>query len=212
MIFNGKVHLREIERAPIELQATESDAWVQTFLQKSAPATEISGMTAVQWAGQAKMDLDIRLEKVAGDFLLTAHGKGLVPALCSHCAEPFMAERQFDVCSVIVPVSGSQKRLSKDEEPESSEDPDYILIRSESLDLTDVLSEHLIILEPIAEHPKERRPGDCPLCGDLVEAGLESTNTPPVESTMARSSLERTETVKNSPFSTLASLKDQLKK
>lgn len=196
MTFKGTVHTREIERAPLEVSATQADAWVVALLEKAAPSKDVVGMNAQEWAKKSTCKLGLKLEKISSEYLLSATGDLKVPTGCSRCADPFLVDRHFDVKSVMLP----RAYLEKDFEVDG--DPDYTVLESEVIDIIDVLAEHLIVLEPVAECPPRKQDGTCTLCNKNPQFGsLESDTDNKGE-----------ENLKISPFSALASLKDKLKK
>jgi uncharacterized metal-binding protein YceD (DUF177 family) len=154
--FDGKVSTREVERKVYDLSADQTDNWVKNLLKRCAPEQEVVGFDSEQWAAKSSLQLTARVEKVGSDYLVTGDFNGKVPAGCSRCGDPFMVERKSEFRVFLVP--------GKDPEIDVSDDPDYVFFYTDDIDLIDVFSEQLIVLESVAEHPPMKEDGSCLLC------------------------------------------------
>jgi uncharacterized metal-binding protein YceD (DUF177 family) len=160
MQFTGRIHIRELEKKPIELEADQSEAWVRRLLERAAPDSELTSLQPAEWAAQSKFQSQLRVEKVASDYLVTGHMSGQVPAPCSRCGDDFLSGREADF-RVVMHRLGPGSRASN----EDSGDPDYVFFEGDEIDLGEILAEQLIVNEPVAECPARGANGDCVLCG-----------------------------------------------
>jgi uncharacterized metal-binding protein YceD (DUF177 family) len=137
--FDGKVSIREVERKVFEMTSDQSETWIKTLLAKCAPQEEIVGLNSLQWAAKSLLTVDLRVEKVGGDYLVSGHFEGSVPTGCSRCGDPCMVPRSSDFRVLLVPGSDPLEDVS--------DDPDYVFFYSDDIDLISVLSEQIIVLE-----------------------------------------------------------------
>jgi len=162
MKFDGRIHVREIEKKAVEVVADQSEEWVLKMLALAAPKEELIGMTAAEWAQKVRFKTSLRVEKMGDDYVLSGDLEAEVLSPCSRCADPFMVPRNSIFNLLLHPV-GSRKREKLPEE--DSGDADYVFFSSDYVNLLDLLSEQLIVLEPVAECPAKKPDGSCTLCG-----------------------------------------------
>lgn len=167
MEFTGKVHVREIDRKPLELKAESAETWVKGVLERAAPAADLTQLEATQWAEKSQYQGEVRVEKVGSDYMVQGAFKATVPAPCSRCGDLFTVDRAGKYQVFLSPTLG---------EKEPSDDPDYIPLESEEIDLRDILSEQIIVQEAVAECPAKLADGSCSLChkNPSFESGQES--------------------------------------
>ncbi len=154
--FDGKISIREVERKALELSADHGDKWVLRMLERCAPEQAIVGIDAQSYAAKSQLKLDARIEKVGQEYLVTGSFDAEVPAGCSRCGDPFMVSRKAEFRVFLVPGTKPDNEVS--------DDPDYVFFYSDKIDLSDVFSEQIIVLEPVAEHPELKADGSCLLC------------------------------------------------
>ena len=164
--FDGKISTREIERKAYESTADQSDLWVKALLQRAAPLEQIVGLSAELWAAKSLLNVSVRAEKVGGDYFVSGSCVGQVPAGCSRCGDPFMVERKAEFKVFLVPGTSRENDVS--------DDPDYVFFYNDDIDLIDVLSEQIIVLESVAEHPPQKPDGSCTLCHLNPQFGTEN--------------------------------------
>jgi|GEM_PF-1568294 len=176
MVFKGRVSIKEVEKDPVQVDGDEKDLWVQELLGRAAPQPpSLAGVgTPEEWAAKSRLKVDAELTMVGNDYGVRGHMEGSVPALCSRCAEPFMAPRMSDFQLYL------HKNTGAEDHPDGpAEDPDYIFFSGEQIDLIDLLSEQLIVLEPIAEWPAKDAPGAACDCWNKPELGDQSSGQSP---------------------------------
>ncbi len=158
-LFKGRVHTKEIEKKPVEIKGDEKEPWVQELLEKSAPSAALTGLEPKNWAEKSHLKTDLRLEKVGTDYMVTGTFEATVPTTCSRCGDLYTAERGGDFRVFLVPTDPRAK--SQD----YSDDPDYVMLNADEVNVSDLVSEQLVVQEPVAECPNRRDYGTCQLCG-----------------------------------------------
>lgn len=183
----GRLNLRQIEKQPLEIELDPNQQkWLRRAFANAAPSSDLVGMDAEAWAQAVEFEGQMRLESLKPDYMVRGDFEAKVPSACSRCLEPFMAERSghFEIFL---------KRLEKGDSTEESDDPDYWMIDSDEFDLAPIITEQLVVLEPIAE--SQHRDAD----GELschIEEGAEFLSSDGEGAEIAKS-----------PFAVLASLK-----
>ena len=196
MEFLGKVGLRELEKKPFETAANQTDKWVQNVLERSAPDAGLTGLDPKSWAAGAELRTRVRVEKIGTEYLATGELKGRVKSPCSRCGDLFGAERKTDFRVVLARMAKGEKARDED-----SGDADYIYFEGDDINLVEILSEQMIVLEPVAECPAQKEGGDCILCG------LNPQYVLPEDSKSNKSAGQELENSAFSAFSKLADLK-----
>lgn len=160
MEFDGKIHIRELEKKDVEVNGEKTDKWVQNLLARSAPAEDLTGLNSQTWAKECSaFETSVKVEKMGGDYLVRGQFKGLVPAPCCRCGDSFQTKREADFQVVM------HRALRGDKVPEDTGDPDYMILQGDDIDLKEIIAEQLIVLEPVAECPeKDEKTGICRLC------------------------------------------------
>ncbi|MBS1983646.1 MAG: DUF177 domain-containing protein [Bdellovibrionales bacterium] len=161
MSFKGRVSTREIEQNPVDIEADQSDAWMQETLAEAAPSSDLTDLAPEEWAKKCNISAQLRLEMAGPDYVVKGHFDASVPSPCSRCGDLFQAQRQADFNVVM-------HRIMKDEDAEiedDSGDADYVFLKKDEVDLRQIVSEQLIVLEPVAECPARKADGSCALCG-----------------------------------------------
>lgn len=156
--FRGRIALKEIDKKTQEIQVSNAEPWVQEMLAQSAPPQELTDLEAKAWAEKTRLTAQVRLEKVGSEYMVQGNLKASVPAPCSRCGDLFTAERDAEFQLFLVPTDARAK------EAEYSDDPDYVFFKGHELNLGDVLSEQLVVQEPVAECPAQKSDGTCTLC------------------------------------------------
>ncbi len=156
MEFTGKIHTRELDRKPLELKPESAESWVKDLLSEAAPKEDIIGLKPEQWAEKVKYEGEVRVEKVGPDYMVKGSFEAVVPAPCSRCGDLFEVKREGDYQVFLSPTLGKK---------EPSDDPDYIPLESQEIDLRGILAEQIIVQEPLAECPSQKADGSCTLCG-----------------------------------------------
>ncbi len=158
--FDGRVHINEVRDEPWRLSADESDGWVQRLLARSAPSEDLTGLSPEAWAERAHLSVSVELSKMSGtDYTLQGTLSGKVAAPCSRCADLFETPRASEFRIFL-----HRDPRARDDEEGPTEDPDYVIFSSDHIELIDLLSEQLIVLEPFAECPARKPDGACTLC------------------------------------------------
>jgi uncharacterized metal-binding protein YceD (DUF177 family) len=175
MIFKGRVAIQEVDQNPVEIRGDQKDGWVQTWLARAAPQGEmLNGLTPEAWAEKSTMKVDVRLDKVGNDYGVKGSFRGLVPSICSRCGDPFLAARSSEFSLYL------HRNTGEEDHPDGpAEDPDYIFFSGDQIDLIDLLSEQLIVLEPIAEGPTAESPKPHCKCWEEPEFQIQSPGQAP---------------------------------
>lgn len=192
MAFHGKFHFREIERATdgVDVTFTEADSWALEALERAAPKPELTGLEPAAWAKKSKFSGSLRIEPAGIQVVIRGAFEAQVPAPCSRCSDLFDVRRQADLNIVL-------HALRRGEDPQDDGgDADYIVVDADEFDLRDILSEQLIVLEPVAECPARAADGSCTLC----------KKNPQFENVAGQAH----ESKADSPFSKLEALKSKL--
>jgi len=158
MDAHGRISIRELQSKPVDLKATQKDPWVGELLQRAAPPENVIGVSRAHWVAQSELRTEVRIEKVASDYMVTGSLSGRVLSTCSRCADPFPIVRSTDFRLFLVPKNSGT-------EEEASDDPDYVFFEGESISLPEILAEQLIVLEGVAECPRRKGDGSCSFCG-----------------------------------------------
>lgn len=158
-IFKGRLQAKEIDKKPQDFKGNEADAWVQEVLELSAPEAGLIGLQPKEWAEKSRLSTELRLEKVGDDYMLRGQLAATVLTACSRCGDTYPVDRKADFQVFLVPTD------PRAPEPEPSDDPDYIFMKSDTVDLCSLVSEQLVVQEPVAECPQRKSDGSCTLCG-----------------------------------------------
>ncbi len=190
MKFTGRLTISDADAGSLEFSATQDEAWVQELLERSAPKEQIVASSAKDWASRSKMSLTARVESVGKEYLLSGSFQAQVPSPCSRCGDAFEAPRVSHFHILI--------RSPKSKNDGDVVDDETIELKTEELDLVEVLSEQLVMLEPIAECPAQKKDGSCTLCHLNPTFSLADDPESAVKS------------LKESPFAVLEVLKKKL--
>lgn len=169
----GRLNLRQIEKQKLELDLNPAEQkWLQRAFVAAAPSEELVGLGAEAWAAKVEFSGHLEIEAMKPDYVLRGRFEAQVPSACSRCLEPFMALRESDFHIFL-------KRLERGDSEEPSDDPDYWMIDSDELDLTPIIAEQLLVLEPIAESQHRDEEGEltCELSELSTEAPVELAAT-----------------------------------
>ncbi len=182
--MTGKLNLRQLDKQSLEIELLPSDQkWLLRAFQEAAPVEDLVGLSAEEWATKVEFKGQMTLSALKPDYLIKGSFEAMVPSACSRCLEPFMAEREGEFQIFV-------KRLERGDSKEPSDDPDYWMVESDELDLAAIITEQLVVLEPIAESQHRDDEGEL-TCAEPILA------TPEFEAELA----------KLSPFAALAGLK-----
>jgi uncharacterized metal-binding protein YceD (DUF177 family) len=178
MEFKGKVSFRELDRQDVEVNGTESDTWVQNWLESSAPQViSVLDLSSKEWAKKSQMQVSVAASKMGSDYVVRGRFSGQVLAPCSRCGDPFKASRnpaqEFNV--IVRRLARGQAESDADLD---SGDPDYLITEADEIDIIGILREQLIVLEPLAECPNFDKSGKCSHCGvtPKTEASTDSSH------------------------------------
>lgn len=158
-IFKGRLSAKEIDKKPQDFKGSEADAWVQELLEQSAPEAALIGLQPKEWAEKSRLNTEVHLEKVGTDYMVRGQLSANVPTACSRCGDVYSVDREANFQVFLVPTD------PRAPEPEPSDDPDYIFMKSDTVDLCALVSEQLVVQEPVAECPQRKSDGSCTLCG-----------------------------------------------
>jgi uncharacterized metal-binding protein YceD (DUF177 family) len=181
---SGKINLKQLEKQSLEIELLpQEQKWLMRAFAEAAPSAELVGLEPEEWAARVTFSGQMSLQALKPDYMVRGSFTAQVPSACSRCLEPFMAEREGEFQIFI-------KRLERGDERDPSDDPDYWMVDSDELDLAPIITEQLVVLEPIAESPHTGDDGE-PTCSD---EGLSTAAAEDVPTT-------------NSPFAALAGFK-----
>lgn len=186
-----RVPIREIRPEGIEIVADQSTPWVRELLFQAAPNQLQGDAERWQWVDQSEVDLNFRLSRLpsGNDFLLEGELKGQVLADCARCGDAFSSARMAPLRLFL------HHSLREDgESGDDFEDLDYREFSSQFVDLIDILSEQLVLAEPLVDCPARKDDGSCVLCHRNPQSS-------------ARKAGQVTENRTNSPFADLDKLK-----
>lgn len=183
----GRLNLRQLEKQKLELNLDPTEhKWLLRAFESAAPSEELVGLSPAEWASAVEFSGSMELEALKPDYLVKGSFEAKVPSACSRCLEPFKADRTGEFQIFL-------KRLEKGDSKEPSDDPDYWMIDSDELDLAEIISEQIVVLEPIAESQHRLESGE-------LSCSIEHLNESEAASA---ASIE-------SPFAALAALKASL--
>lgn len=156
----GLIHLQQIRKDAIEhsFNSATPEAWLLHSLANAAPKN--LDMEAHTWAQSVQIQGQMRVARIDPEYMVEGSFQAQVPALCSRCGDNFETERKGEFRLFYKPL---EKGQSLDEE--SSDDPDYNFLTKEHINLADILSEQIVVQEPLAECPDRKEDGTCLLCG-----------------------------------------------
>lgn len=180
----GKLNLRQIEKQKLEIDLIPAEQkWLQRAFENAAPPQELVGLSPEEWASKVEFEGHMIIESMKPDYIMRGNFAAKVPSVCSRCLEPFMADREGDFQIFI-------KRLEKGDSKEPSDDPDYWMMDTDELDLASIITEQIVVQEPIAESQHRNEEGELTCEGAEVLIVEETKAAPAV-----------------SPFAALAGLK-----
>ena len=188
MLRRGKIILSTLGTDAQRYTLDQSEPWVREVLVQSAPPKEVVGLNPEQWADASKLAIDIELAKLPGgeDYSFRGTVKADVPTICATCADVMNVAREGEFQLYIKLVDRFRGGESED-----SGDADLIFVDHPEVDLRDMVSEQLIVLEPFAETPSEDSSGNTHICSKIPQ--IQARQDPESEAV--------------SPFSKLAVLK-----
>jgi len=164
-----KFNIRDIGPDGLRVRQTIEEAKLRALLAEAGVGTEPGGNTGAE--------LDLVLTREGSGSGLTVLARGSVEARflvsCARCLGPatIHAEEPALVLTFLPPSRGAAPppaQTEEDEEetePSDLEDVDTFAHDGESVDLTPVLRELLVLAIPMAPVCKESCEGLCPICG-----------------------------------------------
>jgi uncharacterized metal-binding protein YceD (DUF177 family) len=190
MKFKGRVHIREVETRRFEIDGQPGEDWVLAVLRRAAPPPELmNGMSVETWVQESSLEVQVRIDRAASDYIVSGRLKGHVPNLCARCGDPLHFDRASEFHVVVHRLAREETEVDGD-----SGDADYVFLDGDEIDLIEILGEQLIILEPVAEAPARCEDGSCSLCGKNPQFADQSAG-------------QAVENKADSPFAKLSSLK-----
>jgi uncharacterized metal-binding protein YceD (DUF177 family) len=197
MEFNGKINIRELEYKDAHIEASKGMKWVEALLVRSAPPDGLTGYTPEEWAAHVEsFQAEMNVSKMGGDYLVQGSLSAKVPAPCARCGSLFQSPRKSDFKVAIHRLAKGSPKLEDD-----TGDPDYIFLEGDQIDLSELLAEQLIVLEPVREIPeKTDKSATCP-------PECETTDFSTSFDKKASETFEKTgQRIENSAFSALSEL------
>jgi len=181
----GKINLKQLEKQSLEIELLPNEQkWLIRAFAEAAPSVELVGLEPEEWASKVHFSGQMSLQALKPDYMVRGSFTAQVPSVCSRCLEPFMAEREGEFQIFI-------KRLERGDERDPSDDPDYWMVDSDELDLVTIITEQLVVLEPIAESPHRGEDGEPTCTGEGLATATSAEDVPTT----------------NSPFAALAGFK-----
>jgi uncharacterized metal-binding protein YceD (DUF177 family) len=166
MLRRGKFLLSTLSSQPQFFEADESTDWVKDILVASAPGSEITQLSAEEWASRSTMKVKLEISKMPGDedYLLRGRFSAVVPTACARCGELVQVSRagEFTVYLKLVEKTRGNEDLD-------SGDADLVYLVNPELDVRGFVSEQLILLEPFAEVPERDYQGNPHICAQSLE-------------------------------------------
>jgi uncharacterized metal-binding protein YceD (DUF177 family) len=144
---DGTIAFKVLEKQEVDLNCDQTDRWVVGALQDAAPAEEICGLASQDWAAQSKIQIHFHGSRLVSDdeFQVAGSIVAEVPALCARCGQSMMTSRKTDFIQYY--------QLVDDEaEAKDSGDADLIYTTDAHVNLRDLVSERLMLIEPMVEH------------------------------------------------------------
>ena len=169
---DGTLAFKVLEKQEIEVDCDQSDRWVLGALTDAAPDQDLCGLESEIWAAQSKIQIHLKGSRLVSDneFQVEVSLSAEVPNLCARCGQPMMSTRASDFIQYF--------QLVEDEaEAVDSGDADLIYTTAAQINLRDLISERLVLIEPMVEqHPE----GICqaPALIDEVEKTPEAKSNP----------------------------------
>ncbi|MBP7844658.1 MAG: DUF177 domain-containing protein [Proteobacteria bacterium] len=156
----GIIHLTQIRKDAIEhsFSTASPEPWLNLSLVNAAPEWEDDPQS---WASKVKIEGQVKIQKIDPEYMLEGSYSATVQASCSRCGDEFPAQRQSEFRLFYKPVEKS-KYIQEDE---PSDDPDYNFLDKEYISVADVLTEQIVVQEPMVECPDRSDDGTCKLCG-----------------------------------------------
>lgn len=193
----GKLTLREVGSKSIDVSFSEADEWVRSALKAAAPHVDICGKSPEEWAAGSKLSGSMRVERLDPEYSLAGNFEARMPLLCPRCGAEGSTQRAGDFRVFLKPMGPY-------ETAEEGDDPDYVFLETPYIDLAHILTEQVVAVEPVVEHPDLDLSGKEHVCvsADLVDEELV------VDDEFHLSSGQNAGKAENSPFAVLAKLKD----
>ncbi len=197
----GKLTLREVGSRSIDVSFSQADEWVQAALLKAAPHEDLVGMSPSDWAKKSQLSGSLTAERIDPEYSVFGSFEARVPILCPRCGADGTAARSSDFRLFL-------KVLGPRETAEASDDPDYIILETAFIDLTEILAEQLVAAEAVVERPDLDLNGQNHECAELEdmaqlnELGLQENKT----ISQPQASGQTNEKGRNSPFAVLGSV------
>ncbi len=193
----GKLTLREVGSKSIDVSFSEADEWVQSALKVAAPHVDICGKSPDGWAAGSKISGSIRVERLDPEYSLSGNFEGRMPLLCPRCGAEGTTQRAGDFRVFLKPMGPY-------EAAEEGDDPDYVFLETPYIDLAHILTEQIVAVEPVVEHPDLELSGEEHVCTSVDMTDEELA----VDNEFHLSSGQNAGKAENSPFAVLSKLKD----
>jgi len=194
-VNQGKLTLREVGSKSIDVSFSEADEWVQTALKVAAPHEDICGKSPEGWAAGSKITGSVRVERLDPEYSLSGSFEGRMPLLCPRCGAEGSVRRAGDFRVFLKPMGPY-------ETAEEGDDPDYVFLETPYIDLATILTEQIVAVEPVVEHPDLELSGEEHVC---VSADMQDEELA-VDNEFHLSSGQNAGKAENSPFAVLGKL------
>jgi uncharacterized metal-binding protein YceD (DUF177 family) len=147
---DGTLAFKVLEKQDIEVDCDKQDRWIIRALEDAAPALELCDLTPEEWAAKSEIQVHIEGSRLVAqnEYQVKGSIKAMVPALCGRCGEALMSPRESEFTQYY-------QLVDEEKEVEDSGDADLILTTSADIDLRELISERLMLVEPMVEHHPE---------------------------------------------------------
>src|SRR4051812_4893770 len=95
---DGTLAFKVLEKQEVEIDCNKDDRWVMRALEGAAPAEELCGLSATDWALKSEIQIHIAGSRLVAqsEYQVKGEIKAMVPALCGRCGLPIMSPRESE--------------------------------------------------------------------------------------------------------------------
>ncbi len=160
-----KVHVPSIPDEGMSFSFSKSEGWFRGILTErlSDITPDISSAVA-----------DVDLLRTGENVSLSGNIRVPIRPLCGRCGAPFTRDLEVPLLRHLVPYFGGPKaeKLTDEEEVElGAEDMEFSFYQNEEIDLSEILTEEVLLALPITFLCRESCEGLCPRCGANLNEG-----------------------------------------
>jgi uncharacterized protein len=160
-----EIIIEDIPEEGMEVEATESDAWLADAVKDALAGSSDGGFTARLRVGLARTDGNVNVD---GDIDLVSH------QTCDRCAGEFEKAEAVHVHTVLAPKYESERQRRLEEELEVElveEDVEFSFYEGDRFDLAEVIREQIVLAQPMQRLCRPDCKGLCQNCGKNLNEG-----------------------------------------